>query len=548
VTSESPLPLSVPGSVSLPGVQAPRRGPAYGARYAVATDHYLASYAAMEVMERRGGNAADGAIAAAAVNCVTKPHRTQLGGDAFALVWRRSLNTVDCLNAGGRAPRAASLERFGGSLPGYGPGSVTVPGFVDALSELHITYATLPFDVLLAPAIRLAEEGFPVSFRLAQAIRQLVDYSGPETAELRRIYLKDGREPYAEGEVLRQPELAETLRQIVEEGRDGFYGGPVAEKIAGAMRDFGGLIDMQDLEEPAAVWDEPLVINYRGTDVYEQALPSQGIILLEALNIAENFPLADWGLTSPQAAHVLIEATKLAFADSRRYTADPLMTEVPVEQMLSKEHARARAAEIDMKKAREPVAATLRSETTEFVTGDSDLVVAFIQSVFHPWGSRFMVPGTGVLMNNRLRAFSADPASANRLEPGKRTVHTLNTFMAIRDGQMMVGGGTPGANFQVQCNLQTIAGILDWGLDLQNAIDAPRWVTFEEETTKASRLGMESRFGADFFADLQRRGHPVLELAAWDATVCRSQVIASLPNGGLAAASDLRGEGVALAL
>jgi gamma-glutamyltranspeptidase/glutathione hydrolase len=545
MTSDSPLPLAVPGAASIPGVEAPRRGPVYGKRFVVACGHQLAAQAAAWVMQEKGGNAADAAIAAAAVHAVTMPHRTQLGGDVFALVWRRGPNTVDCLNAGGRAPRLATPERFSGTIPSHGAVSSSVPGFIDGLLELHVTYATLPLDTLFIPAIRHAEEGFAVSLHLWDAMRQLVTYTEPEVAGLRQAFLKDGREPYTPGSVLRQPDLAQTLREIIEEARDGFYAGPVGRRIAEAMREAGGLIDEKDLEEPTAVWDDALTASYHGVDVYEQALPSQGLILLEALNIAENFPIGEWGRRNADAAHVMIEATKLAMADSRRYTADPNFTDVPVEKMLSKEHGRARASEINLRQAGRPVAAALTGgETTQFVVADEDLAITLIQSVFHPWGARFLVPGTGILMNDRLSGFSLDPASPNYLTPGKRTVTTLNTFMAIRAGELVVGGGTPGANFQVQCNLQTVVGVLDWGLDLQSAIDGPRWVTVED------KLAIESRFGPELIADLRGRGHSLLELAAWeawDATLSRSQVMASVPGGGWAAASDLRSEGVALA-
>ena len=244
-----------------------------------------------------------------------------------------------------------------------------------------------------------------------------------------------------------------------------------------------------------------------------------------ALNIVEQFPIADWGTGSADAMHVLVEATKLAFADSRRYSADPKVLDVPVERLLSKEHAKLRAAEIDMKLAKRFEGAVLPSDTTELVAGDEDYAVAIIQSVFSNWGSRFVVPGTGVLMNNRLRAFSTDPAAANVLAPGKRTVHTLNTFMMLRDGALVVGGGTPGMDFQVQNNLQTVVGVRDWGLDLQSALDMPRWVSLHDGT-----LALEGRFNAALQAELASRGHALHVLPAWDSHLARSQVLASTPG------------------
>jgi gamma-glutamyltranspeptidase / glutathione hydrolase len=537
---EDQLPMSVPGTASLPGIEAPRRGPVYGTRLAVAADHPLASFVAMTIFQR-GGNAVDAAIAAAAVNVVTKPHRTHLGGDAFALVWHRESGDVDCLNAGGRAPLDVRLERFRQGIPARGPLASTVPGIVDSWSELQGRYGSLPLRELLAPAVQLADHGFPVSFRLSEAMKLIAT---PETPEaLKRAYLKNGDSPYEPGDTLRLPEVAAALSRIAEEGREGFYGGETGNLLAAAMKESGGLIGPEDLEMPTAHWHEPLVTPYRGHVVYEQALPSQGVILLEALNIVEQFPLAKWGAVSADSVHVMAEATKLAFADLRRHGADPLLEEVPLEMLLSKEHAKSRAAEIDLKHARAAAVQITPSDTTSFVVADEEMAVSYIQSIFSPWGSRFLIPGAGVLMNNRLRGFHLDAASPNRLAPGKRTVHTLNTFLVVKDGQLVVGGGTPGGDFQVQTNLQMIAGVVDWGLDLQSALDMPRWANLA-----GGRLAIEGRFTLDLHQELVSRGHTVQVVAGWEATLSRGQLIASNPAGGWAVASDLRGEGVALGL
>jgi len=530
--------LGVPGAESLPEVRAPRRGPVYGSRYAVAADHPLVSLAAMDVM-RRGGNAADAAIAAAAVNVVTKPHRTHLGGDAFCLVWRKREGTIDCLNAGGLAPLAATPERFAEGIPTHGPLASSVPGLVDAMLEVYKSYATRPLGSLLTAAIELAEDGFPVSERLAGALSLVPSFRDAWSGALRDAFLKGGA-PFTEGERLRQPDLAATLRRLVEDEREGFYEGETAERIVKAMAEMGGIITRDDLQQETAVWADPLRSSYRDCDVYEQAPPSQGFIVLETLNILEEFPLASWGLGSADAIHVMVEATKLAFADSRRYLADPLIEAVPMEALLSKEHARRRAAEIDLKSARQPEAASLPGDTTEFVVADENMAIAFIQSIFAPWGSRVLIPGTGIVMNNRLSGFETRAGAANRIAPGKRTVHTLNTFMALRDGRLVCGGGTPGGDFQVQSNVQTLVAVLDWGLDLQSAVDMPRWVLVGET------LALEERFPPSVFADLERRGHAIRRLADWDGNIARSQLVAEAADGGWAVASDLRGEGLAL--
>ncbi len=360
------------------------------------------------------------------------------------------------------------------------------------------------------------------------------------------MLLKNGTTPYAAGETLRQPDLAATLRRIdddvQEDVRDGFYKNQTAGMITDAMAQMGGLIEQQDLDNSLAKWSDPLMTTYAGCDVFEQALPSQGLVLLMALNILEHFPLAEWGPGNPDALHVIVEATKLAFADSKRYSADPEVESVPVEELLSKEHAARRAAEIDLARAGEPAPAMVGSDTTQFVVASEDLAVTFIQSVFAPWGSHVMIPGTGILMNNRLAGFSTTPGAANVLAPGKRTIHTLNTFMALRDGELVCGGGTPGGDYQVQNNIQTLVARLNWGFDLQSTIDMPRWVLVN------GHLAMESRFPSEVMDDLRSRGHSVAALAAWDGNIARSQLLASTPGGGWAVASDLRGEGVALAL
>jgi gamma-glutamyltranspeptidase/glutathione hydrolase len=536
------VPLATPGTGSDAKVAAPSRGPVFGVRRAIAAEHPTASLTGMNVLQQ-GGNAVDAAIAASAVNVVVKPHWTHLGGDAFVLIWHRENGIVECLNAGGRASRNATSDRVAKGVPAHGALASTVPGLVDAWSELHARHGSRPLAELLAPAIELAERGFPVSQRLAGAMGMLAH--GPPRIDdetTRRTFLADGMRPYEPGETFRQPELAETLRRIAADGRHGFYAGATGRAIVEAMRASGGLIDEDDLAQSLALWHEPLSTTYRGVTVYEQALPSQGFILLMALNLAEEFPLGDWGLGSADAVHAMVEATRLAFADSRRYAADPLVEAVPVVELLSKERARRRARSIDLRRAKQHEAAPVRSDTTSFAVADEDTVVSFIQSIFWPWGSGVTIPGTGVLMNNRMTGFSTDPQSPNRIASGKRTVHTLNTFLAVRDGELIAGGGTPGGDFQVQCNLQTIVGLVDWGLDLQAAIDAPRWVTVGRDV-----LALEDRFPAAVSDGLRARGHRVERLAAWDAAQSRSQVIASMPGGGWAAASDLRGEGVALA-
>ncbi len=532
--------LTVGGGAALPGVDVPGRGPVYGRTWAVAADHPTASVVALSILQK-GGNAIDAVIAASAVNAVTKPYATHIGGDAFTLIWRKGDGVVDCLNAGGRAPLQATREQFPDGIPVRGPRSCSVPGLVDSWLEMYVRYATMPLATLLGPAIELCEQGFPTSRRLSAGMATLHDSTEPHEEALRRAFLKDGRRPYAPGETFRQPELAALLFRIVEDEREGFYGGETGRLMAAGFREFGGLIDEADFEKPTAHWHEPHVSTYNGVQVYEQALPSQGIMLLEALNIVERFPLAEWGPLSADSVHVIIEATKLAAADVHRYGADPEVVSVPIEALLSKEHAARRAAEIDLARAIHHAPALLATDTTQFVVADEEMAVSFIQSVFMPWGSRFVIPGTGMLMNNRLYGFNTDASHPNCVAPGKRTRHTLNTFLAFQDGRLVLGGGTPGGETQIPSNLQTIVANLTWGLDLQTAIDSPRWAL------TGDGVAMESRFPAQLRAELSARGHAINEVGAW-AHNSRTQVMSQVPDGGWAVASDLRGEGVAIAV
>jgi gamma-glutamyltranspeptidase/glutathione hydrolase len=535
---------SVPGMPipeRLRAAQAPTRGPIYGSRHAVAAEHPASALVAMNVLQS-GGNAIDAAIAASAVNVVTKPYATHLGGDAFALIWHRKSNTVECLNAGGRAPHRATLEALDGRIPPAGPRASTIPGLVDAWFELHQRHGSRPMSELLASAIAIANDGFPVSTYLAAqtAVLEQRTANAPDHP-IRQVFLAEGTRRYRRSEAMRQPQFAETLAAIARDGRDGFYGGRAGRAIVETMRAEGGLIDEEDLTQPQAHWHEPTSATYRDCKLYEQAPPSQGLIVLMALNIIEHFPVADWGLASADSVHVMSEAIRLAFEDTRAHLADPLVADVPIDMLLSKDRAAQRAREIDMSRARNTAVPT-GSDTTSFVVADEDTAVCFIQSVFGVWGSGVVIPGTGVLMNNRMLGFSADPAHPNCVAPGKRTVHTLNNFLCVRDGRLLVGGGTPGADFQVQSNVQTIAGVLDWRLDLHSAINAPRWAVASD-----GRLAMESRFPEETLVELERRGHRVHRCGPWDTPLARSQVIASLPDGGWAVASDLRSEGLALA-
>jgi gamma-glutamyltranspeptidase/glutathione hydrolase len=503
----------------------------------VATAQPQASLAGIDAL-RAGGNAIDAAIAVSAAMVVLQPYSSHLGGDGFAIV-RTAAGETLALNAGGRAPLAATPDHYAGGIPGRGAAAVAVPGLVDAWCQLHERLGSRPLAELLAPAMALARDGFAISRGLAGAIRAGAEVLS-EDPGCAAAFLQAG--PPRSGATLRQPDLAATLEAIAARGRDGFYRGETGRRIAECVRERGGALAQEDFEREQAVWGAPLATSYRDWTVYEQPMPTQGFVLLEALNILEGFDHGADALVSPEAVHRAAEAERLALLDRNALAGDPAFVEVPLERLLSKAHAAELRRRIGAR-AGTGAAAPAGGNTTSFAVADgAGNVVTFIQSIFAVWGAAVLVPGTGVLLNNRLSGFSLGPASPNALAPGKRAVHTLNTWLLEREGGPLYAGGTPGADFQTQTNLQVVTGLVDWRLNPQAAIDAPKWAL-----TARGDLALEARFPELTFAALEARGHRVERLAAWATALCRAQVVGRNPQGVLLAASDLRADGAALA-
>lgn len=507
-------------------------------RGAVCTSHPLASQAGAEMI-REGGNAIDAALAAAAVLAVVEPPASHLGGDVFLVAHVARDGKQYALNGSGNAPRAATLERYANGIPERGPLSVTVPGAVHGWCEASSRWGQLPLTHVLQPAIEYARDGFPVGRKLSielETNRKLLSSYAPSASQ----YLAQGTEF---GTTLKQPKLAATLEAIASGGAEAFYTGDIAREIVRALREQGGIFELEDLSEHATTVTEPLEISYRGVSVLGQPPVSQGHILLQELNIVENFPLQEWGPLAGNTLHVGIEAKKLAFADRSRYLGDPAYSEIPLEWLLSKEYGAKRAALIDMDKAQAyPSAGTLPAsfgkDTTYLAAADSEgNAVSWIQSVFFRFGSGVVAGDTGVLLNNRMNGFVLDPDNPNALAPGKRPVHTLNAYLLMQDGHPWVIGGTPGANYQVQTNLQIISALVDHGLSIAEANDMPWWAS---ET--GNEVVIESRVPEDTISDLGSRGHEVRLTGPWSGgrTV---QLIQLLPDGTLFACSDMRGEG-----
>ena len=500
----------------------------------VATDHHLATEAGIAVL-REGGTAVDAAVAAAAVCTVTQPHRTGVGGDLFALVYDASDRTVSAYNGSGAAPAAISLDRVRGGYPTEGALIATVPGQVAAWDDLLRAHGRLGLDRVLASAIGYADEGFPVSDSLAEAF---VDSGARLDAEAARVFGPRGRFPRS-GEILQQPDLASTLRDIARDGAAAFYRGPLAERIANGITSVGGVMTADDLAAHRTDRPDAATVTYRGLTVYGQPPVSQGHILLEELAIAEGLDMAQLPWAGAECVHTMAEIKKMAFADRDAYSGDPRVVPFDVDRLFAPAFVAARRRAIPARASERTDPGVMAADTTYLAVVDRDgNAVSMIHSVFKEFGSACVVPGTGILLNNRLMGFSLDPASPNALAPRKRPIHTLNTVIAMSGSTPRFVFGTPGAQAQVQTNFQLAVGLIDHGLDVQRAIEEPRWF---HETGRA--LKVEARFPEATRKGLASKGHEVVTLGDWAEVTGGAQAIAIDENGVFSGGADPRREG-----
>jgi gamma-glutamyltranspeptidase / glutathione hydrolase len=514
----------------------------------VATSQPLASQVGLEVL-KHGGNAVDAAIAMAAVLNVTEPMMTGVGGDMFALVYWAKTKELKGLNASGRAPRALTLDHFAKKnikqMPATGMESITVPGAFDGWVTLLDKYGTMKLPDLLAPAIEYAEHGFPVMEKTAE------DWNA-EVRKLQRTpaasanYLIDGRAPRP-GEIFRQANLARTLRVLARDGRDGFYKGEIAKAIADYFQKNGGFITLDDLAAQKSEWVEPISTDYRGYTVYEIPPNGQGLTALLTLNILEGFDLQALSSQPDRYYHTLIEATKLAFADRNRYIADPHFAKVPVTELLAKDYAAKRRALIDPNKALDspaPGEINMGSDTTYFTVVDKDgNAVSFINSLFDAFGSGIVGGDTGIVFQNRGSGFSLNPDHPNHLEPGKRPFHTIIPAMVFKDGKLFLSFGVMGGAIQPQGHVQVLVNLIDLGMGLQQAIDAPRY-----RITNGRGVMLEDELTASVIEHLTAMGHVrVTPPGALRASMGGGQAIMIDPvSKTLMGASDPRKDGMAL--
>ena len=530
-----------------------RRSPVMGRGGMVSTSQPLATAAGLGILAK-GGNAADAAVAAAAVLNVTEPTSTGLGGDMFALFYHASTGEVTALNGSGRAPSNLSLDRLKkeglDELPPFHPYTVTVPGACAGWCDLIERHGTLPLPEILVPAIRLAEEGAPIA--------PTTSYFWQRSAE-RLNTTPNGREMTINGhgpnpgEIFRNPGLAKTLRKIAQGGKKVYYEGEIAESIVSTLQQAGGCMTLEDLASHQSTWEVPASVTHRGYRVYECPPNGQGITALMALNILEDFDLTSLDPISPERLHLEIEALRLAFADTRWYVADPALVHVPTEELLSKRYASDRRKLINPKRATidqsrgTPVSS---SDTVYFSVVDAEgNACSFINSNYMGFGTGIVPQGRGFTLQNRGHNFSLDPSHPNALAPGKRPYHTIIPALATResDGSLFASFGVMGGFMQPQGHVRVFLALVD-GLDPQSALDMPRFCIDPED--KGGKVALEKGIALETMARLADIGHPVYPVTGYARAVFgRGQIILRDSSSGvLTAGSDPRADGCAMTL
>jgi gamma-glutamyltranspeptidase/glutathione hydrolase len=523
-----------------------RRSLALGHDGMVASCHPLATLAGVETL-KAGGTAADAAVATNAVLAVTQSNNCGLGGDLFCLYYEAATGRVHFLNGAGRSGSRATLDelrrRGMSALPTTGAATVSVPGVVRAWAMLLERFGSRPLDRLLQPAIHYARRGFPITSILSQAITEFAP-SHPDP-EWRRVFLPGGRPPAA-GTMFVQPDLARTLGDLAADGADLFYRGRVARVVAECLqRD--GFLTLDDLGAHTGEWGEPVSTTYRGVTVYETPPPTQGVTALLALNVLEGFPLAKRPLHSVEHLHLLLEVVKLAYADRDRWIGDPAQARVPVAGMLDKAYAAERRRQFDPRKAQAYLPGQPEGDTTGFVVADGHgNVVSVIQSLFNTFGSGLVPPGTGFCLQNRGRHFMLDPDHPSAFAPRKRPFHTLMASVATRDERPVLGFATMGGNGQAMFHVQVLTNLFDYGLDVQEAIERPRFLVGAfMPGDAADSVHLESRVPARVIAALRKRGHPIKPAPDLFYRVGHAHAI-GVHDGVLSGGADPRGDGVAL--
>jgi oxamate amidohydrolase len=545
----------------------PRTGrpPTYAPHGVVSTPHHLASAAGLNILQS-GGSAVDAAIAANAVLCVVYPHMAGLGGDGFWLIAEPGTGRVHGINASGPAARGATLDYYrprskNNEIPARGPLSVlTVPGAIDGWRLAHERFGRLAWSKLFDAAIAYAGEGMAVSRSLADWLVQdeplLTGY--PATAA---IFLPNKRVP-RDGERLVQGDLANSFQQIASEGaRKSFYEGNIAERICAALRPQGAPLAAEDFAGFHAEWVEPIKGTYRGYEVYELPPNTQGFTALQILNLIQGYDVVGWGEGTADYYHHMAEAVKVAFADREEWLTDPAFVNIPVERLISKEYADERRRLIDSERALDiaEVPAGIAyahpherrppdGDTCYFCAADRDgMVVSLIQSIYHDFGSAVIGGSTGIILQNRGAFFALDEHHPNCLAPGKRTFHTLIPGLLMREGQPYLAFGSMGGEGQPQSQAALVTRIVDFGYDVQQAIEAPRWLMGRTWGTRTRNMSLEGRISDEVVRELKRRGQPIQMVTAWNDNLGHAHAIrVNREQGFFEAGADPRGDGAAL--
>ncbi len=529
----------------------------YGHHGMICSNSPLAAGVGLQVLHD-GGNAFDAALAVAAVETVTVVPMCGVGGDSFVLLYDAATQSVTGVNSSGVAATGATGEYYRRqgyrTMPLEGPHAVSVPGEVAAWEVIHQRFCTQPFARLLEPAIGYAQEGFPIppgiGRNFASNAAKLAQF--PSTAA---VFMPRGTPP-AEGDILVNTDLAGTLRIVADGGADAFYRSAFTRRLVAGLRVGGGLFTEADFAGHQAEVYEPIATTYRGHTVYQTRPPSQGFLLLEMLNLIEGFDLGTLAWQSPEAIHLMVEAKKIAYADRNRVAGDPRVVDWPLDELISKAYADACRSEIFPDRVNANLAvlqpAEMDGDTTYFCVADgAGNAVSWIHSLSHAFGSGYVAEGTGVVCNNRAgRGFRVTAGHPNEIQPGKRAMHTLNCYIVTQHGQPVIIGGTPGGDFQPQCGLQMLTALIDYGVDPQAAVEAPRWWSFPGTDPASLDHEMEVRVEAEMpettVRGLEALGHRVVrrQPGIYDGKV---QLIVRDPaRGVLMGASDPRGDGQAV--
>ena len=481
-----------------------------------ATSQPLATQVALDIL-KQGGSAVDAAIAANAMLGLVEPTGCGIGGDLFAIVWDAETKQLHGLNASGRSPAALKAEYFTEqgltTIPSFGPLPVSVPGAVDGWFSLHEKFGRLPMTSILSPAIEYARRGYPVSEVVAYYWQMNVDRIG-EYEGFADVFMPNGKAPTT-GQIFKNPSLAATYEKIATGGRDAFYKGDIARVIGAYMKEQGGFLSYEDLAAHTSEWVEPVSTNYRGYDVWELPPNGQGIAALQILNILEQYDIEGMGFGSADYIHTFVEAKKLAFEDRAKYYADPAFNDIPVSALISKDYAQKRRALINPDKAAKRYdAGVVEGDTIYLTVADKDgNMVSLIQSNYRGMGSGMTPPELGFILQNRGELFTLAPNHFNTYEPKKRPFHTIIPAMVTRNNKPWLSFGVMGGATQPQMHAQIVVNLIDFGMNLQEAGDAPRFIHVGSSSPTGAlmkdggELSMETGFVTEVRRTLYERGH-----------------------------------------